>query len=396
MMLGQDRIKKSEKLINLHSANVWLPQTQTWMYNLIKHLPNDIEPHIVCRKLENIDQFGLPNIHSYSNTYFYRFIPAEVLKTLHIKNDSDLLTKMAVELKAHILHSHFGHMGWRDKGVAKKSNAKHVVTFYGFDVNYLPKTHAIWLKRYTDLFATVDRVLCEGSNMAASLKELGCPSWKIKIQHLGVPVRQIPCKPRVWDATSSLNVLIAASFQEKKGIPYALEALGRLQHEIELKITIIGDANDEMRSQLEKQKIMQAIEKYGLHDKTRLLSYQPYNTLFNEAYNHHIFLSPSVTASDGDTEGGLPVTILEMAATGMIIVSTRHCDIPEAIHHGSMGLLTEERDVDGIVHSIQWLLNNTEKWQEMLANSRRHIEEEYDVQTQALHLSQVYRGALIE
>jgi colanic acid/amylovoran biosynthesis glycosyltransferase len=344
--------------------------------------------------MANLDQFWLPNIHSFTNTNFYHFIPAETLKTLHIKNDKDLLTKMSTDLSAHIVHSHFGHIGWRDKGVAKKTNAKHVVSFYGFDVNYLPVIDPVWSKRYCELFREVDCVLCEGSFMAQDLVDRGCPPDKVLLQHLGICVDKIRFEPRRWNHTEALKVLVVASFQEKKGIPYALEALGRLQKDVDLMITIIGDANDEERSQLEKKNILNTIEKYRLSDKTRLLSYQPYNVLFDEAYNHDIFLSPSVTSSDGDTEGGLPVTILEMAATGMIIVSTRHCDIPEAIHHGSMGLLTEERDVDGIIHNIKWLLDNPDKWNEMTIRCRRHIEEEYDVQKQAIRLAKIYRELL--
>jgi len=75
-----------------------------------------------------------------------------------------------------------------------------------------------------------------------------------------------------------------------------------------------------------------------------MLGFQPHAILFEEAYKNHIFLSPSVTALDGDTEGGAPVTIIEMAATGMPIISTKHCDIPEVIKDGVTGFLANERD----------------------------------------------------
>ena len=115
-----------------------------------------------------------------------------------------------------------------------------------------------------------------------------------------------------------LRVLIAGSFREKKGIPYALEALGRLQQEIPLEITIIGDASE--RGEAEKLQILDTIKTHNLWPKTRMLGYQPHAILLEEAYRHHIFLSPSVTASDGDTEGGLPVSIIEMAATGRFLM----------------------------------------------------------------------------
>ncbi len=56
--------------------------------------------------------------------------------------------------------------------------------------------------------------------------------------------------------------------------------------------------------EIEKRRILDILEKNGMKSKTRLLGYQPYPVLFEQAYKHHIFLSPSVTAMDGDTEGG--------------------------------------------------------------------------------------------
>ena len=143
--------------------------------------------------------------------------------------------------------------------------------------------------------------------------------------------------------------------------------------------------------QAEKQKIMETIEKHNLHSKVRLLGYQPHSVFFKEAYQHHIFLSPSITASSGDTEGGAPVSIIEMAATGMPIVSTNHCDIPEVILDGVTGLLAEERDVAGLVTHLQHLINYSEKWLDMLEAGRKHLETEYDVRIQSARLAAIYK-----
>ena len=48
-----------------------------------------------------------------------------------------------------------------------------------------------------------------------------------------------------------------------------------------------------------------------------------------------------------------------MIATGMPIVSTRHCDIPEVVHYGTGDWLVEERDVTGLVERLRWLVDNT-------------------------------------
>jgi colanic acid/amylovoran biosynthesis glycosyltransferase len=233
--------------------------------------------------------------------------------------------------------------------------------------------------------------------MGECLVKLGCPREKVIVHHLGVKVDTITYQPRTWDSNQPLRILMAASFVEKKGITYGLEALGRLQKEIPLEITIIGDAsvsnpkNRQSQSQLEKEKILATIEKHQLGDKVRLLGYQPYSVFFREAYQHHIFLSPSVTASDGDTEGGAPVSIIEMAATGMPIVSTTHCDIPEVIKHQITGLLAPERDIDALVEHLRWYINNPTVWLSMLEAGRKHIETEYDSRIQGQKLAQIYQ-----
>jgi colanic acid/amylovoran biosynthesis glycosyltransferase len=207
--------------------------------------------------------------------------------------------------------------------------------------------------------------------MARCLVGLGCAEEKIRVHHLGVRIDDIPYRPRSWRPGTPLRVLIAATFREKKGIPYALAALGSIQGVVPLEVTVIGDATVEPRSQAEKARIMAALEQHCLKPHTRLLGFVTYEQLMKEAYDHHIFLSPSVTASDGDTEGGAPVGIIQMAASGMPIVSTNHCDIPNVLPASAD--LAEERDVPGLVKQLQWLIENTGDWEPRLVEARRPV-----------------------
>lgn len=379
-----------EKLTVIHSVLRWLPQTEAWLYDQVRSLPPEIESHIVCESTSNLDQFPMPNIHSLLDASRWRSFWDSALRKLGMRNHLGLLVAQARRQHARVLHSHFGHVGWANLKAAKRAGLRHVITFYGFDVNYLTQLDSRWHDRYRSLFEQVDRVLCEGPNMRLSLVALGCPQEKVQLHHLGVMTDEIPFRPRTWSSSEPLRVLIAASFQEKKGIPYALEALAKLQHEVPLVITVVGDANSEQRSQAEKLKILSTISKHNLVPKIRMLGYQSHRALLEEAYKHHIFLSPSVTASDGDSEGGAPVTIIEMAATGMPVVSTAHCDIPEVIHHGSTGLLAEERDVQGLVSHLKWLMDHPDHWLSMLKAARRHLEAEYDAPKQGKRLEEIY------
>ena len=376
----------------IHSTPVWLPQTMTWLCNQVQYLPDDIESHIVCEKTENLDQFGVPNINSLPELSLLSRFGESGLKGAKPLSRMFWLWRMCRRIKPEIVHSHFGNVGWFDSFVVRLTGARHVVTFYGLDVNMVPKQDPRWLGRYKSIFESADLFLCEGPHMAKCIKKLGCPPDKVKVQHLGVEVDRILYRPRRWQHGVPLLVLIAATFREKKGIPYALEALAELQHIVSLDITIIGDSTPEPRSQNEKQKIHTILENSSLKAKTKLLGYQPYSIFLEEAYKNHIFISPSVTAADGDTEGGAPVSLIEMMATGMPVVSTIHCDIPDVVQYGMDDWLVAERDVDALVNKLRWLIRNPQKWHSMLDKGRRHVENQYDAKKQGVRLNRMYKG----
>jgi colanic acid/amylovoran biosynthesis glycosyltransferase len=116
---------------------------------------------------------------------------------------------------------------------------------------------------------------------------------------------------------------------------------------------------------------------------------RPYSYLLEQAYLHDIFLSPSITADDGDMEG-TPMVLADMAATGIPIISSQHSDIPELILDGETGLLANEKDVDGLTTRLRWLADNTDQWEAMSRRAREHIEREFDTHTQATRLEAIY------
>lgn len=387
---------ESENLLVVQSIGPWLPLTASWLFNQVVHLPPRIKSHVVCKATENLDQFNVPDIHSLCGGSKFKLLQERVLRKLGLFQFEHFLEKQVKVLHPSVLHSHFGWFGWENMNVARRNALAHCVTFYGMDVNALPQSQPKWRARYKALFDQAGCILCEGPFMADCIKNLGCPAEKVHVHHLGVNVADISFRPRTWDDGQPLRVLIAATFREKKGIPFALAALGRLQKHVPMAITIIGDATPDALSRMEKERILATIDKYDMKPMTRLLGFQPHSVLLEEAYNHHIFLSPSVVAEDGDTEGGAPVSLIEMAASGMPIVSTRHCDIPSVVKHGQTGWLAEERDIDGLVEYITWFIDNRNSWREMLESGRAHVEVEYDARVQGVRLAGIYEALAAE
>lgn len=395
----------SEDIIRIaHYTRRWLPQTQTWLYNQVRYLPDTIEPHVICERTENLDQFDVPNLHCLAEDapwQYYRDVP---LRFLGLRTYYPYTVEQVRRSGAQLLHTHFGDSSWYNLEVSRRADVKHVVTFYGNDITSYPQQDETWARRYRVLFDHVDAILCEGPHMAQSVVDLGCPAEKVHVHHLGVPVDDIRFEPRTYEPGEPLRVLLAASFREKKGIPYAMEALGRLQEEMPVEVTVIGGVADVpilgswtksvSGSEAEKERILAAINDWDREDRVRLMGYQPYDVLMEEAYDHHIFLQPSVTARDGDGEGGAPVTLIEMSATGMPIVSTNHCDIPSVVKHGETGFLAPERDPKTLVEYLRRLAEAPEQWPELGRAGRAHMEAEYNAPIQGQRLAEKYREIL--
>ena len=194
-----------------------------------------------------------------------------------------------------------------------------------------------------------------------------------------------------------VHILVAGTFREKKGIPYALEAFARIRKRHQhVRLTLLGDSAGQLGGEEEKQKILGVVARHHLHDSTRWLGFQPYPVFREMLRTHHLFLSPSMTAEDGDSEGGCPVSITEAQATGMPVVSTFRADIPEVVVDGQTGLLSPERDVEALAANLEYLVTHPDRWPEMGRRARERIEQEYNVKVQARRLEEHYSALVMD
>ncbi|HLF78081.1 MAG TPA: glycosyltransferase [Dehalococcoidia bacterium] len=378
----------------LHYTESWLPQTQTWQHNQLRFMPEGIECFVACERTQSPGQFPVANLNSFEDLPVWSRVWQKAARKAGMRNHLPFVIDLARKAHIPLLHTHFGDAGWAYSAAAQRAGLRHVVGFYGFDMSQLPR-EARWRERFRDLFARVDRVLCcWGPVMANQLLELGCPEAKLTVQHLAIDLDAIPFVPRQWDGNEPLRVLIAGRFAEKKGITYAIDSLARVSTRVPIDVTIIGDAS--VASDLaEKQAILDAIERGGLVDKVRMLGFQPQSVMFEEAYKHHVYLSPSVIATNGDTEGGAPVAVAEMMATGMPVVATHHCDIYELMPADKLGvLLAPEREVDGLVDALMWLVEHPRDWQSLAAEARENLNREFNPRIQGERLAAIYRQVM--
>ena len=289
--------------------------------------------------------------------------------------------------KIQIVHAHFADMGWHFKEVAKQLKVPFVVSFYGWDYEKLPHVKPEYKSRFKKLFKVVDQFICEGSHGASILAAHGCPEEKITIVPLGIQPSQIRFIPRT-KTPNQLRLVQIASFTEKKGHQYAIEAVASILKDCpNIELTFIGNDNELKR----REKLEQQIIALGL---TKQIHFSPaidYAQLYTTLGIYDVFIHPSCYAIDRDCEGGAPVVLLDAQATGMPIIATTHCDIPDEVIHQKTGLLSPEKKVEELAQNIKRFYEMDHKeYQTFATNARAHVKKEYSITNNALLLKATY------
>jgi colanic acid/amylovoran biosynthesis glycosyltransferase len=370
-----------------HLVTPYLFSTGSWIHSQLLY-NEEFRPIVITQGAENLPIFPFEPVYDLAPRARGWRGPAHLASKYLLGAYPAAPYRAILEREqARLLHAHMGWEGARTVHLARRPRRPFVVSFYGRDAGLLPR-RAYWRRLYRRLFREADRVLAEGSHMGRVLAAIGAPPERIRVVHLGVPVEKFTFHERRDPGDGPEVGLIAASFREKKGIEYALEAVARaaLKHP-RLHLRVLGDGP--LRARIEAR-----AGAADLRDRVELLGAQPYSAYVQELGRAHFLIAPSVTAADGDTEGGAPVCLLEAQASGLPCIATTHCDIPEATVPGESALLAPERDAEALAALLEELLSHPERWGAMGRAGRRHVEAGYDIRTQIGRMNEIYKELL--
>lgn len=243
-----------------------------------------------------------------------------------------------------VILAHFGPIG----ALAAKLRAaglisgKLVTVMHGVDVSEELRKDR---DAYRDLFATGDLFLPISEVWCDKLLEAGCPPQKAIVHHMGVDTQRYRFQPRHRDPQAPLDILSVGRLVEKKGIADALHAIAGLVDEgLEVRYRVVGDGPL-------REELMALREHLGLMEEVRFLGWKDQENVIEMMQRSDILLAPSRTTESGDQEG-IPVTLMEAMASGMIVVSTWHSGIPELVDNGVSGVLVPEGDIPALKDAL--------------------------------------------
>jgi colanic acid/amylovoran biosynthesis glycosyltransferase len=363
-----------------HLVTPYLFPTGSWIHHQIAHARRT-RPVVLTHALEHPERFPVREIHLLPALLHPWERPLARLLWAWGRYAPWPYRRLAARARLDVAHAHMGWEAARAAPAVKSLGLPLVVSFYGSDVSALPRRW-YWRRLYRRLFRLADRYVVEGPHLGRSLAALGCPAERIRVIHLGVDLDRIPERPQE-PPSPPLRLLMSCRLTEKKGVAYALRALARCRELPEWELEILGDGP--LRAQLER-----LAGDLGIAPRVRFRGSVPYETHLEALRRAHLFLAPSVTAADGDAEGGAPVSLIEAHAAGVPAVASRHCDIPEVVRDGTTGLLVPERDTDALAGAIQRLARDAGLRRRMGQAARRHVEAAFDVRRQVARLEDLY------
>lgn len=369
-----------------HVVRDYLPRSQTFVYTQLRFL-RDVRPLVFAGRVSNRGEFPFEPVIELAGP---TSAPQRARRRLRARRhgwSSAFEDGLATAVPAHdcsALHAHFGPTGCLAIDVAADAGIPLITTFYGYDLA-LAEQQPEWAPRYEELFARGDAFICEGPAMAAHLARIGCPPERISIVRIGFDVEEFPFRER--RPTRPLRVVQVGRLVEKKGFDVTLRAYALARRHLGAsELLLVGDGPERPRLEALAQDI-------GVAGDVRFLGSLDHAAYRRVLADAHIGVQPSRTAADGDTEGGAPTVLLEMQASGLPVVATRHADIPAVVPHPA-GLVAEE-DERGVADALVALAGaGSDCWAEIGREGRAFVAAHHAGDRIAAGLTAVYAQVL--
>ncbi len=204
---------------------------------------------------------------------------------------------------------------------------------------------------------------------------------KLTVIHCGIdPAVFTPAPPGARRSEGPLRLVCVGTLHEVKGQSVLVEACRLLSERgIEFRCDLVGDGPD-------RERLAQQAQSAGLEGRIRLLGALTRPEVAARLRDSDVAVVPSVPTSDGRREG-IPVALMEAAASGRPVVASRLSGIPEAIEDGAQGLLVPPGDAAALADAIARLSDDPALRECLGAAARERMLREFDLATNARRLA---------
>jgi colanic acid/amylovoran biosynthesis glycosyltransferase len=292
------------------------------------------------------------------------------------------------KLEPSLVHAHFALDGAAALPIATSLRIPLVVTLHGYDVTsddssfQKSEQGRLYLRRRRSLWEQTSVFVCISEFIRERAIQKGFPRSKLRTHYTGVDLSSFSAK----DAARDRNCIVfVGRLVEKKGCERLLDALVLVRSEhpaVRLVVIGTGPLESKLRSRVSTEQL-----------PCTFLGAQPPQVVREHLAGARLLCVPSMTASNGDSEG-LGMVFAEAQAMGTPVVSFLHGGIGEVVLQGETGLLVTEGDSHALAKSLLLLLQEDDRWYRYSEQGKKWIREAFDLRTQTALLEDIYRSTL--
>ncbi|WP_419806796.1 glycosyltransferase family 4 protein [Terriglobus sp.] len=188
------------------------------------------------------------------------------------------------------------------------------------------------------IYHDADHITVPSTFAVESFVEMGVPRDKLTLIPYGVRLERF--QPVAQPPTDSFQVVFVGGVNLRKGIPYLLQAFGRLRHPHK-RLRIVGSIAAEIRP------VLARLPTAGVE----FLGAIPQADLPAILSSSHVLVLPSV-------EDGFGVVLGQAMACGCPVLASTNSGGPDIVTPGQNGFLTGIRDVDAMTDALQQLADD--------------------------------------
>lgn len=286
-----------------------------------------------------------------------------------------------------IIHAHWiipqGFLAVLCKKVFRKKDLKIICTIHGGDIFSLRSWLATIIKKWT--LNNVDAITVVGKEVEREVEKIGVKNNFIKIAPMGVDEKLFSFDKYNKSIKTRYNItepflLFVGRLVEKKGVKYAISAMPAvLKKYPDAKLLIVGEGP------LEKN-LKQQVEKLNLKNNVIFARGVSNRELPKYYATADLFLGPSVTARNGDSEG-FGLVFAEALLCKCPVVASDSKSISDIIKNEKTGIQVDVKNTELFASKIIELIENKEKRKKLAENGYKFVKERFtwDISTEKYH-----------
>jgi colanic acid/amylovoran biosynthesis glycosyltransferase len=281
-------------------------------------------------------------------------------------------------LRPDIIHFEFGTLAKDIATLKKLTNAKTIVSFRGYDINYVGLDKDNY---YEPVWGNADAVHFLGKDIKARAIKRGYKQNRLEALIPPAIDTEYISPVHVNKEEDELIIISVGRLVWKKGYEYAIRAMAQLEKaNILFEYRIVGEGPH-------LQALQFTVHELGLANKVVFLGKRNHDEIKDELNKAHVFLHPAISE-------GFCNAVIEAQAMELPVICSDADGLTENVLDTITGFVVPKWDVNAMADKLKWCSGNMTEMQKMGKAGREHVRKHFQIDLQIQSFMNFYHEVL--